>query len=94
MPSISHISTPFVNLTTSNVNLTIPYFNNTNFSANMTDYIILEVETEKSLAPLVFVILLGTVVLIAITIFCSVIIKENKQVHDWVNWVREKKYGG
>jgi hypothetical protein len=93
MPSISHISTPFVNLTTSNVNLTIPYVNNTNFSANMTDYIILEVETEKSLAPLVFVILLGTVVLIAITILCLGIIKEDKRVQDWVNWVKQKKQG-
>ena len=106
MPSISHLSsTPFVNLTTSNVNLTtpfvnltIPYVNDTNSSANylgnMTEYIFLEVESEKSPTQLAFVILMGSVVLIAIVIFSIVIIKENKQVQDWVNWVRDKKYGG
>ena len=99
MPSISHLSsTPFVNLTALNVNLTIPYVNDTNSSANylgnMTENIFLEVESEKSPTQLVFVILLGSVVLIAIVIFSIVIIKENKRVQDWVNWVRDKKYGG
>tara|TARA_A100000164_G_C21650965_1_gene650316 strand:- start:260 stop:577 length:318 start_codon:yes stop_codon:yes gene_type:complete len=105
MPSISHLSTPFVNLTTSNVNLTnsnvnltIQYVNDTNSSANylgnMTEYIFLEVESEKSPTQLAFVILMGSVVLIAIIILSIVIIKENKRVQDWVNWVRDKKYGG
>ena len=104
MPSISHLSTPFVNLTssnvnltTSNVNLTIPYVNDTNSSGNylgnMTENIFIEVESEKSPTQLAFVILLGAVVLIALTILFIGIIKEDKRVQDWVNWVKQKKQG-
>jgi hypothetical protein len=87
MPSI------FNNTNTSeilNINVTATA---SQYLENNTKNNFLEIDSEKSASQLAFVILLGAVVVIALTILFIGIIKEDKRVQDWVNWVREKKQG-
>ena len=73
-------------------------FNNVTATAshyleNNTKNNFLEIDSEKSASQLAFVILLGAVVVIALIILFIGIIKEDKRVQDWVNWVKQKKQG-